>query len=159
MTTVDRVKAVCKSKKIAISTLERELGYSNGYIGKLKKGVLPDDRLVNIAKFLNVSVSYLTGWDEAVSSLTMAGMSEIDVAQEMGIDPSIMSDILSGNDPSSAAAVSKFARVASLLSEQKEKPALPKESERIPGYSDLNSANQAIIDNLIAQLLAAQSDD
>lgn len=158
MTTVDRVKAVCKSKKIAISTLEKALGYSNGYIGKLKKGVLPDDRLVDIARFLDVPVSYLTGWNDAVSNLNMVGMSEIDVAAEMGIDPAVLNNFLSANDSSSVDAVSKFVRVASLLAKNKT-PALPKESERIPGYSDLNSANQAIIDNLIAQLLAAQSDD
>lgn len=125
MTTVDRVKAVCKSKKIAISTLEKDLGYSNGYIGKLKKGALPDDRLVDIAKYLNVSVSYLIGWDDAITGLNKAGMSEIDVAQEMGIDPSVLNNALSGNDASSATAVSKFVRVATVLSDQKEKSPAP----------------------------------
>lgn len=128
MTTVDRVKAVCKSKKIAISALEKALGYSNGYIGKLKKGVLPDDRLVDIARFLDVPVSYLTGWNDAVSNLNNVGMSEIDVAEEMGIDPSVMNNILSGNDAYSAEAVSKFITVASLLA-QKEKPTTPEGSE------------------------------
>lgn len=128
MTTVDRVKAVCKSKKIAISTLEKALGYSNGYIGKLKKGVLPDDRLVDIARFLDVPVSYLTGWNDSVSDLHSLGMSEIDVAEEMGIDPSVMNSILSGNDVYSAEAASKFARVAYLIAENK-KPTTPEGSE------------------------------
>lgn len=35
----------------------------------------------------------------------------------------------------------------------------PEGVERIPGYSDLNSANRAIIDNLIEQLLNNQSAD
>ena len=59
MTSVDRVKAICKERKIAISHLEKTLGFSNGYIGQLRKGVLPDDRLKLIADYLNVSVNYL----------------------------------------------------------------------------------------------------
>ena len=64
MNSVDRVKKYCKSKKIAISTLERELGYSNGYVGKLKKGVFPGDRLREIANYLGVTVDYLIGASE-----------------------------------------------------------------------------------------------
>ena len=62
MNSVEIVKALCKDKKIAISRLERDLGFSNGYIGQLRKGVLPTDRLVLIADYLNVSTDYiLTG--------------------------------------------------------------------------------------------------
>lgn len=43
--------------------------------------------------------------------------------------------------------------------EQKEKPTLQTESERIPGYSKLSDTNRAIVDSMIAQLLAAQSED
>lgn len=49
--------------------------------------------------------------------------------------------------------------VSDLTSEQKETPTLQKESERIPGYSNLSATNKAIVDSMIAQLLAAQSDD
>ena len=42
---------------------------------------------------------------------------------------------------------------------QKEKPTLQTESERIPGYSKLSDTNRAIVDSMIAQLLAAQSND
>lgn len=65
MNSVERVKAICKERKIAISKLERDLGYANGYIGQLRKGVLPDDRLSEIAKYLSVSTEYLiTGEDK-----------------------------------------------------------------------------------------------
>ena len=47
MTSVERVKAICKERKIAISRLEKDLGFSNGYIGQLRKGVFPDDRVKN----------------------------------------------------------------------------------------------------------------
>ena len=64
MSSVDKVKALCKERKIPISRLEKELGYANGYIGQLRKGTFPNDRLVEIANYLNVSVSYLTGEKE-----------------------------------------------------------------------------------------------
>ena len=59
MNSVERVKAICKERKIPISKLERDLGYANGYIGQLRKGVFPDDRLSEIAKYLSVSTEYL----------------------------------------------------------------------------------------------------
>lgn len=65
MNSVDRVKQICKSKKIAISKLERDLGFSNGYIGQLKKGVFPYDRLNAIAIYLDIPIEYLAnGGDE-----------------------------------------------------------------------------------------------
>ena len=56
---VDRVKKICKDRKIPISKLERELGFSNGYISQLRKGVFPADRLVLIADYLQVSADFL----------------------------------------------------------------------------------------------------
>lgn len=65
MNSVDRVKKICKERKIPISRLERDLGFSNGYIGQLRKGVFPSDRLTLIADYLNVSSDFLmTGIDE-----------------------------------------------------------------------------------------------
>ena len=43
--------------------------------------------------------------------------------------------------------------------EQKEKSPAPEGAERIPGYSKLSDTNRAIVDSMIAQLLAAQSED
>ena len=59
MNSVDRVKKICKDRKIPISKLERELGFSNGYISQLRKGVFPADRLVLIADYLQVSTDFL----------------------------------------------------------------------------------------------------
>lgn len=64
MNSVDRVKKICKDRKIPISKLERELGFSNGYISQLRKGVFPADRLALIADYLQISSNYLlTGED------------------------------------------------------------------------------------------------
>ena len=61
MNSVDRVKAICKERNIPISKLEKDLGFANGYIGQLRKGVFPDDRLLKISDYLDVSVDYLLG--------------------------------------------------------------------------------------------------
>ena len=61
MNTVDRIKQICKDRKIAISKLEKDCGFSNGYIGQLKKGTVPDNRLKAIANYLDVTVDYLLG--------------------------------------------------------------------------------------------------
>lgn len=72
MNSVERVKTICRERKIPISRLERDLGYANGYIGQLRKGVLPDDRLIEISKYLNVSVDYLlTGIQKEKPSLEL----------------------------------------------------------------------------------------
>ncbi len=71
MNSVERVKKICKERNIPISKLEKDLGYSNGYIGQLRKGVFPSDRLADIAEYLNLSVSYLmTGEESKTTSLT-----------------------------------------------------------------------------------------
>ena len=66
MNSVERVKTICKDRKIPISKLERDLGYSNGYIGQLRKDTFPNDRLKEIAEYLEVSIDYLmTGKEKA----------------------------------------------------------------------------------------------
>lgn len=59
MNSVERVKQICKQRKIPISKLERDLGYSNAYIAQLRKGVFPAERLHEIANYLEVSPEYL----------------------------------------------------------------------------------------------------
>lgn len=59
MNSVERVKSLCKEKRIPISRLEKDLGFSNGYIGQLRKGVFPSDRLIKIAEYLSVTPDYI----------------------------------------------------------------------------------------------------
>lgn len=61
MTSVEIVKNICKSRKIPIYRLEKDLGYSNGYISQLRKGVFPSDRLTEIAAYLDVPLEMLLG--------------------------------------------------------------------------------------------------
>lgn len=64
MTSVDRVKSICKARKIPLSRLESDLGFGNGYIGQLKKGTIRGDRLAEISGYLGVSVDYLLGTEK-----------------------------------------------------------------------------------------------
>lgn len=76
MNSVERVKAICKERKIAISRLEKDLGFSNGYIGQLRKGTFPAERLVDIAKYLSVSSEYLLTGEEKEKSPTEQTLDE-----------------------------------------------------------------------------------
>lgn len=60
MNTVERIKKICKQRKIPMYLLEKECGFANGYIGQLKKGTLPDDRLRIVAEYLKVSAEELS---------------------------------------------------------------------------------------------------
>jgi len=105
MNSVEIVKNVCKEKKIPISRLERDLGYSNGYIGQLRKGVFPTDRLVEIAKYLSVPVEYLLGAEQERSPAIQTDSRPIRLegtylrlaqgAQELGLDDEDVDAILS----------------------------------------------------------------
>ncbi len=99
MNSVERVKFLCKERKIPLSRLERDLGFANGYIGQLRKGVFPDDRLAMIADYLGVSYEYLlTGGETKKAPTPMGEQSEgssinqayfriMQDAQEKGIPP------------------------------------------------------------------------
>lgn len=64
MNTVDRIKEICKERKIPISRLERDLGFSNAYIAGLKRGDMPYEKLEKISVYLGKSVKYLTTGEE-----------------------------------------------------------------------------------------------
>ena len=66
MNTVERIKAVLKERKIAVSALEKACGMSNAYISQLKKGSIPADKLFSVADYLHVSPRWLALGDDAV---------------------------------------------------------------------------------------------
>ena len=96
MTSVDRVKTICKERKIPISRLEKDLGFSNGYGGGGGGGVLPDDRLRAIADYLDVTTQYLmVGDDSEKPAPVLTARDERDITKSLD---HIMSEILSGDD-------------------------------------------------------------
>lgn len=67
---VDRIKNICKTRKIPISKLEQDLNFSNGYIASLKKGSVPADRLYMIANYFDLSMEYLVTGEETEQYFT-----------------------------------------------------------------------------------------
>ena len=79
MTCVDRIKALCKEKRTPISRLEKDLGFGNGYIGQLRKGTVPGDRLFAIAEYLNVSTEFLLSGEETKKELATLSSDKLPV--------------------------------------------------------------------------------
>lgn len=71
MDSVELVKKICKERKIPISRLEMDCGFSNGYIRKLKEGKFPSDRIQIIANYLDLSVDYLMTGKEVEFTVEM----------------------------------------------------------------------------------------
>ena len=59
MSVGDFIKSVARSKGTSAAKIERDLGFSNGYIGTVRDSHFPYDRLLKIAKHLDVSPEYL----------------------------------------------------------------------------------------------------
>lgn len=85
MNTVERVKAICKERGIPIARLERECGFANGYISQLRKGTIPDNRLIIISNYLGVTVDYLLGVQ--TNAQHYADTESAKIAQEIMNDP------------------------------------------------------------------------
>lgn len=62
---VEYVRDICKKRKIAVSTLEKECGFANGYLNPKKATKIPYDRAVLIANYLDVSVNEILGIEVA----------------------------------------------------------------------------------------------
>lgn len=75
---VEYVRDICKKKKIAISTLEKECGFANGYLNPKKVTKIPYDRAVLIANYLDVSINNVLGI-EAADSKSLTRRDERDI--------------------------------------------------------------------------------
>lgn len=82
MNSVELVKQICIERKIPISKLERDCGFSNGYIRKLKEGKFPSDRLLLISQYLDLPISYLLG-EEDFDSENLTSNDKRDIAKDL----------------------------------------------------------------------------
>ena len=99
MNSVERVKQICKERKIPISKLEKDLDFSNGYISQLRKGIFPSDRLDKISKYLDLSIDYLMTGKEKSKKEELTAKDERDIAKDFD---NIMRKLESGeNGPAS----------------------------------------------------------
>lgn len=95
MDSVELVKKICKERKIPISRLERDCGFSNGYIRKLQEGKFPSDRLLIISDYLNLPITYLmTGNMEAQKETTLTAKDQRDIKKDLN---NIMEKLSSGD--------------------------------------------------------------
>lgn len=79
MTTYDVISELCKKQNLAITALERELGFGRGSIGKLRTGNTTLERLQKIADYFGVSVNYLTtGKDDVQSEKSSSNLTSRD---------------------------------------------------------------------------------
>ena len=68
MTVGDFIKTIAKEKGTSAAKIERDLGFSNGYIGTSRDSSFPYERLVKIAEYLDVSPEYLWSRGESASN-------------------------------------------------------------------------------------------
>ena len=71
MTTYDVIAELCKKNNLAITALERELGFGRGSIGKLRTGSTTLERLQKIADYFGVTVEYLSSGKEETEKETV----------------------------------------------------------------------------------------
>ena len=58
----DKIRELCQQRGIAITALEKELGFGRGSIGKLQKGSNTNsERIAKIANYFGVTTDYLMG--------------------------------------------------------------------------------------------------
>lgn len=69
MTGVEYIRNLCKQKGIAISKLEKDLGFSNGYLNPKKLDFVPYDRAIQIYRYLGGEIKLMTGTDEDLDAV------------------------------------------------------------------------------------------
>jgi len=66
-TPIERVRRLCKERSVPVASLEKSLGYSNGYFNPKKATTIPWERAVEIGAFLGVSPTFiLTGESDPI---------------------------------------------------------------------------------------------
>lgn len=71
---VETIRAVCKQKGIAVSRLEKDLGYGNGYLNPKKATNVDSQRLKEIAEYLGVPIDLLYGEKEQPATDAGSGL-------------------------------------------------------------------------------------
>lgn len=81
---VELVRDICRQRKIPVSKLEQDCGFSNGYLNPKKLTKLPYDRALLIAEYLGVSADRILTGKENENALAESGkrdiLDDVDVA-------------------------------------------------------------------------------
>ena len=92
----ERIKELCKNKKISMNMLEQELGFGKGYISKLGQSTPNAAKIKKIADYFDVTVDYLmTGTEDATQEKApeLTARDERDIAKDLN---NIMEKLTSG---------------------------------------------------------------
>ena len=84
MNAVDRIKELCKEQHIAISKMEKDLGFANGYISQIRSGNIRSDRLTAIANYIGVSPNYLLTGEKENPATDGDGNDSSDIGEKYG---------------------------------------------------------------------------
>ena len=90
---VQIVRAICSDRGIPVSTLEKDCGFSNGYLNPKKLVKIPYDRALIIARYLDIPASLILDGKENAPTLTEKD--ERDIARDL---ERIMSQLGSSGD-------------------------------------------------------------
>ena len=93
MTGVEYVRDLCKQKRIAISKLEKDLGFSNGYLNPKKMDNIPYDIALLIYKYLGGDLNIMTGTDTVIGEEMPYYLNDEtrEIAQEIFDNPDLKS--------------------------------------------------------------------
>lgn len=91
LTGVDYIRDVCKSNKISIASLEKNCGFSNGYLNPKKLKKVPYDRAVLIVNYfaqnhISVDINQILGidsTDENSESHKLTARDERNIAKDL----------------------------------------------------------------------------
>ena len=98
MSTYEVIKQLCDEHGIALTALEKELGFGRGSLGKLKSGGTSAKRLQKIADYFGVSINYLMNGEttEKINNTSqLSTKDERDIAKDM---ENIRQTLMSGVD-------------------------------------------------------------
>ena len=82
---VQMVRDLCKAQNIPIAKLEKDCGFSNGYLNPKKMAKIPYDRAVVIAEYLGVSADLILTGEESKKAPTSIERDERDILDEVDI--------------------------------------------------------------------------
>lgn len=83
MTTFERIKNLCKDRKISINDLENSLGYSKNTLYRLKTQTPGADKLEVIADYFDVSTDYLLGRTDKKRYYDLTEKDELAIQREL----------------------------------------------------------------------------
>ena len=96
MSTYEVIKQLCDEHGIALTALEKELGFGRGSLGKLKNGGTSAKRLQKIADYFDVPINYLMSGEASVNiNNLLSTKDERDIAKDM---ENIRQKLMNGTD-------------------------------------------------------------